>query len=101
MSTTQLTASKTPIRTCVGCRCRDAQPKLLRVVRDASGVLEVDPHRSMAGRGAWLHPEKACLDLALKRHGFSRAFRGAGETASVESYFAQNRTVQPESGSEN
>ena len=46
----------------------------MRVTRTADGGLAVG--RSLPGRGAWLHPDAACLDAAVKRHAFARALRG-------------------------
>ncbi|MFI5085037.1 MAG: YlxR family protein [Actinomycetales bacterium] len=81
-----------PERTCVGCRRRDTQSQLLRIVRDlgSSGTAAVvpDPRRRLAGRGAWLHPDAGCLALALKKRAFSRAFRGPVDTAAVEDYLS-------------
>lgn len=66
-----------PVRTCVGCRQRDAAGALLRVVaRD--GVLVPDPLHREPGRGAHLHPAVACLALAEKRRAFPRALRVPG-----------------------
>ncbi|MDO5701541.1 MAG: YlxR family protein [Bowdeniella nasicola] len=59
-------------RTCVGCRRRSPRDQLARFVLRGERAC-YDPQRSAPGRGAWLHPE--CRDLALKRGGFSRAFR--------------------------
>jgi predicted RNA-binding protein YlxR (DUF448 family) len=39
------------------------------------GVLVPDPQARLAGRGAWLHPDPACLELAVRRRAFSRALR--------------------------
>ncbi|WP_435203615.1 YlxR family protein [Janibacter sp. GS2] len=68
-----------PVRTCVGCRGRDSRSTLLRlvVVTDDRGRSTVtpDPRRRLPGRGAWLHADIACLDLAVRRRAFSRAFR--------------------------
>ena len=72
-----------PIRTCVGCRTRRPSVELVRVTRGAPGDgsaddgvhVEVDgPSR---GRGAWLCRDSldACLELALRRRGFDRAWR--------------------------
>ena len=97
-----------PQRTCVGCKRRDAQSELLRIVRDADhgeqGAVVPDSRRRLPGRGAWLHPSTDCLALALKRRAFSRAFRAQVETAAVESFFPgpepestkEQRTVQTE-----
>lgn len=63
-----------PLRTCVGCRRVVPQNELQRFVL-VEGVLTPDPGRTAAGRGAWLHPDPGCWDLACRRGGFSRAFR--------------------------
>jgi predicted RNA-binding protein YlxR (DUF448 family) len=61
------------VRTCVGCRTRRPQDELLRVVRRRDGTLDVG--RTAPGRGAWLCHDEACLDLALRRRAFERAYR--------------------------
>lgn len=38
-------------------------------------MLVVDVARRMPGRGAWLHPDPHCLELAVKRRAFGRALR--------------------------
>ncbi|TWF97675.1 hypothetical protein FHX73_111466 [Kitasatospora viridis] len=66
-----------PERTCVGCRKRAAKHELLRVTA-VEGVCVPDPRGTLPGRGAYLHPEQSCLDLAVRRRAFSRAFRAQG-----------------------
>ncbi|WP_083999964.1 YlxR family protein [Actinomadura kijaniata] len=66
-----------PIRTCVGCRVRTVKSDLLRLVV-IEGVIVPDPHGRLPGRGAHLHPDPACLELAERRRAFPRAFRLAG-----------------------
>ena len=66
-----------PVRTCVGCRSRDAKAALLRVVV-VDGSLTVDPAGRLPGRGASVHPDPACVDLADRRRAFSRALRVQG-----------------------
>jgi hypothetical protein len=41
-------------------------------------ALVVDPGRCLAGRGAWLHADLRCLELAERRRAFPRALRLAG-----------------------
>lgn len=79
-----------PVRTCVGCRKRDAKPALLRVVVVA-GVLTVDHARRLPGRGACVHPDLSCVDLADKRRAFVRALRTAGplDVTPVRTYVLQ------------
>ena len=45
-----------PVRTCVGCRRRDSDSRLLRIVHDPrASALSPDPDRRAVGRGAWVH----------------------------------------------
>ena len=54
----------------------------MRVTRTDDGLLAVG--RSLPGRGAWLHPDPACLDTAVKRRGFSPAPRGPVRPGAAE-----------------
>jgi predicted RNA-binding protein YlxR (DUF448 family) len=57
--------------------------ELIRVVPTEAGGLTVD--RSGPGRGAWLcRGSLDCLALAVRRHGFDRAFATAIADAEVE-----------------
>ncbi|WP_216607695.1 YlxR family protein [Arthrobacter sp. 260] len=107
-------SQQTAIRTCVGCRKRDDQAVLLRLVRDnsdGSNAVVIDDRRRLSGRGAWLHLTPACLEQALKRGAFNRAFRGQVDPREVEDRLHTlkeaslrshpKETVPPESGSEN
>ena len=63
-----------PVRTCLGCRQRAPRSSLVRLVaRD--GRVVVDAAARLPGRGAWLHPATACLETAIARKAFGRAFR--------------------------
>ncbi len=64
-----------PTRTCVGCRTRRPQPDLLRLARRSDGAVVLSGRR-LRGRSAYLCPDEACLDRAIKRRAFGRAFRG-------------------------
>ena len=66
-----------PIRTCVGCRRRDARALLVRVVA-RNGCLEADPRGALAGRGAHVHPVAECLEQANARKAWTRALKVAG-----------------------
>ena len=64
-----------PERTCVGCRGRAPQRELTRLVAiDPVGV-RPDPTGQAPGRGAYLHPDAACLRLALRRGALAQALR--------------------------
>ncbi|MBM7848212.1 YlxR family protein [Arthrobacter roseus] len=102
-----------PQRTCIGCRGKDDRSVLVRLVRsgeDSSSVF-VDPNCRMPGRGAWLHRNPECLEMAVRRRSLNRAFRASVESDKVKEFFQHNvephpgaareLTVQCESGSEN
>ncbi|WP_307816418.1 YlxR family protein [Nocardioides limicola] len=63
----------------MGCRTRVAKNELLRLVlgTDDAGQPAVvpDPTGSAPGRGAHLHPTRACFELAVRRRAFTRALR--------------------------
>ena len=61
-------------RTCIGCRAISAPEDLVRIVAALEGGLVFDLARRTFGRGAWLHPDPACLAQAA-RGGIDRAFR--------------------------
>ncbi|BBB00524.1 hypothetical protein RVR_10530 [Actinacidiphila reveromycinica] len=79
-----------PERTCIGCRQRAAKSDLLRVAV-SGGACVPDLRGTLPGRGAYLHPALACLDLAVRRRAFARAFRGpvAPDTAELRRYVEQ------------
>jgi hypothetical protein len=65
------------VRTCVGCRERSAKSTLLRVVADGDRLVP-DRTGRLPGRGASVHPDSRCVELAEKRRAFPRALRLAG-----------------------
>jgi len=71
-----------PVRTCIGCRRRDEVARLLRVVADGT-TLRVDPRRRAPGRGAYVHPDVACVALAVKKRAFGRTLRAPVEAAAA------------------
>ncbi|MBC7291856.1 MAG: YlxR family protein [Actinotalea sp.] len=87
-----------PVRTCVGCRRRDQQTDLLRVVRvagDEGDLAVVDAHRSLPGRGAWVHPDPQCLELAERRRAFARALRAGPIDVSHVRRHLEDRSGRP------
>ncbi|MDT0341071.1 YlxR family protein [Streptomyces litchfieldiae] len=69
--------SACPERTCVGCRERSAREGLLRVVVIGDRCVP-DLRGTLPGRGAYVHPRPACLELAVRRRAFPRALRVQG-----------------------
>lgn len=63
-----------PMRTCVGCRARAEKSELVRIVAIA-GQASIDAAARMAGRGAYLHARRSCLEEAIRRRALTRAIR--------------------------
>ena len=63
------------VRTCIGCREQVGDDELLRLVRSPDGQVVVDLRRRLPGRGAWVHPQRSCLEQAPRA--LSRAFKTA------------------------
>lgn len=61
----------------MGCRERAVKSELLRIVVDEGEVVP-DPRGTLPGRGAYVHPVPVCLDLAVRRRAFPRAFKAKG-----------------------
>jgi len=71
-----------PVRTCVGCRQRGNRSDLIRIA-NFQGNLSVDSEKRLHGRGSWLHPKGSCLQTAVGRKAFVRAFRGKADLEQV------------------
>jgi uncharacterized protein len=67
-----------------------ARTELLRAVVVEDRVVP-DPQGRLPGRGASLHPDLGCLDLAERRRVFPRAFRLQGplDTTALRAYVEQ------------
>jgi predicted RNA-binding protein YlxR (DUF448 family) len=68
---------KIPQRQCTGCRERKEKRQLIRVVRKTDGSVCVDFSGKVSGRGAYICPDKACLNKALKSKSLERSLEVA------------------------
>lgn len=75
------------------------KPDLLRVV-GISGALVPDPRGRLPGRGAFLHLDLDCLDLAERRRAFPRALRlaGAPDADAVRAYVGEQVSARRRDG---
>src|SRR5205814_9636929 len=80
------------VRTCVGCRRQAAPDELVRIGLRADGRPAIG---SLPGRGAWLCRgtdtviAASCLEAAIRRQAFVRAFRTPVPPAGVEALRAE------------
>ena len=58
---------KKPQRSCVSCRTVRDKSDLLRIVVTPEGDVAYDPTGKLAGRGAYLCPNEACITAELKK----------------------------------
>ncbi|MEN6521979.1 MAG: YlxR family protein [Armatimonadota bacterium] len=70
-----MSSDKRPIRTCIACRSSDDKKELLRVVKNSTGEVAIDPTGKKPGRGAYICRSEKCLTAAVKKKGFERALR--------------------------
>jgi uncharacterized protein len=68
-------ARREPVRTCVACRMEAGKGSLVRIVRRAEGGAAVDLSGHANGRGAYLHTDAGCIEVARKRKALDRALK--------------------------
>lgn len=76
-----------PERQCIGCGRRGPQSGFVRLNLDRDSEqarVVVTAGRERKGRGAYLCRRRACLDRALQRRAFQRAFRTSVSVAQQE-----------------
>lgn len=67
-------------RTCIGCRTVTSKNELIRWVLKEGAPLRavsLDQQGSASGRGTWTHGTQKCVQQAVQRRAFARAFRSA------------------------
>lgn len=83
-----------PVRTCVACRSRDGRDDMVRWVAAEDGRVALDARAARSGRGAWVHPTRACIALMVKRHAAERALKlDAQRDLDVTALLAQLRAA--------
>ena len=64
-------------RTCVACRQIKAKQELIRLLRTPEGHIEIDSSGKKGGRGAYLCPDWACWETALKGNQLEHTLRSS------------------------
>ncbi len=73
-----------PQRQCVACRQVRPKREMVRVVRTPAGEVRVDSTGKVSGRGAYVCPDAACADTAVREHRLQHALEVAIPEAIVE-----------------
>lgn len=64
-------------RSCAACRKKQDKSELVRIVRSPEGGIRLDISGRAPGRGAYLCPREACLNMALKKGSLSRSLHSS------------------------
>ena len=83
---------KIPLRQCLGCREMKPKKELCRVVRSPEGEISLDLRGKAPGRGAYICPDRNCLERARKSKALSRAFDTAVPDAVYDALIANLET---------
>ncbi|MBO6053891.1 MAG: YlxR family protein [Oscillospiraceae bacterium] len=83
---------KIPMRQCLGCREMKPKKELCRVVRSPEGEISLDLRGKAPGRGAYICPDRNCLERARKSKALSRAFDTAVPDAVYDALIANLET---------
>ncbi len=70
-----------PVRTCISCRKKRGKKELIRLILDGNGLVARDDDDKGQGRGAYICPNRSCLEILKKGKNVSRAFRRTGPLA--------------------
>lgn len=87
-----MSAVRVAQRTCLGCRETIPQESLLRLVCSPAGEIVPDLLHKLPGRGAYLCYNPACVDVAVNKNQFQRAFRRT--LVEVDSALLKQRIVE-------
>ena len=80
--------SKTPERTCVGCRRVMKKSDMIRIAATENGLV-IDPEKKLNGRGVYVCPDKDCIMSARKNNGFKRSLKRNIDDQELETIFRE------------
>lgn len=89
-----------PMRLCVGCRRTVPKEDLARLaLLEEAPFVVLDPRGRLGGRGASVHPSRACIELAVRKGGLARAAKRSVsiEAASLFAALAAHHVQRAES----
>ncbi len=96
MSAQGLRPRRVPQRTCIGCRVEQGKRTFVRIVRTPEGRVVIDESGKHNGRGAYLHPLRACWVKALKGATIKNALKVSPALEDMEALRAFGMTLPVE-----
>ena len=70
-----MSTKKVPLRQCIGCGEMKGKKEMIRILKtEAEGVV-LDATGRKNGRGAYVCPNRECVQKAVKSRGLERAFK--------------------------
>ncbi len=87
---------KIPMRKCVGCQEMKSKKEMIRIIRNTEGEFLLDATGKKNGRGAYLCPNRECLEKAIKSKGLERSFGQAIPKEVYESLEEEMKTYESE-----
>jgi predicted RNA-binding protein YlxR (DUF448 family) len=84
-----------PVRTCVACRKEAGKGALVRVVRRPDGATVVDTTGHTPGRGAYVHSNVTCVEIARKRRALERSLKASVESEVWAELIRTSTQVEP------
>lgn len=82
---------------CIGCHTSKPKKELIRIVRDPEGNISLDDTGRKNGRGAYLCPDRSCMQMVWKGHKLEKAF----ETQISESVYQDLMTQMEQRAAKN
>lgn len=68
---------KIPQRQCIGCQEMKNKKDMIRILKTAENEIVLDATGKKNGRGAYLCPNRECLERAIRSKGLERSFKMA------------------------
>lgn len=72
------------MRQCVGCHEMKNKKEMIRIIRTQEEEFLLDTTGKKNGRGAYICPDRECLEKAVKNKGLERSFKQAIPTEIYE-----------------
>ncbi|MBO5372670.1 MAG: YlxR family protein [Lachnospiraceae bacterium] len=85
---------KIPMRQCVGCREMKSKRELIRVIRTSEDEILVDATGKQNGRGAYICPNRECLEKAMKSKGLERSLKIAVPQKIYEDFEKEMESIE-------